>query len=95
MGSIKNGDLVWNGYSGLLRVGTVKSQRIDKSGWAYYRIDWHNDEKYQKAQDSCYAFNENGNYGLEEFKAGQINKVSPEALLEFVKSHKNHNIVDF
>jgi len=92
---INNGDLVWNGYSGMLRVGTVVSQRLDEGGWARYKIHWHNDEKYENAQESFRSFNKNRIYGKEEFKAGQVYKVEPESLLEFVESHQNYNIVDF
>ena len=41
---MKVGDLVWNNYHGVLRFGTIKSKRIDESGWAYYKIKWYADE---------------------------------------------------
>lgn len=85
---IKNGDLVWSGYGGLLRVGSVKSQRLDETGWKYYTIDWYDDEEYQSAQNSFYSFNPNGNYGLDEFKSGMINKIEPERLLSILKQYK-------
>lgn len=82
MGAIEIGDLVWNGHSGWLRLGKVTAKRIADNGWAYYTVDWIKDEKYQDAQNYYYSINPKGNYGLDEFRSGQLFPVSPERLTE-------------
>ena len=72
MGAIEIGDLVWNGHSGWLRLGRVPAKRIADNGWADFTVDWLKDEKYQNAQDYYHSINPKGNYGLAEFKAGQL-----------------------
>ena len=86
--AIEVGDLVWNGHGGWLRFGTVVHKRIGEDRWAYYKIEWHNDERYQSAQDSYYSINPNGNYGLTEFRAGQVYPISSERLDQILESHR-------
>jgi hypothetical protein len=90
-GTIEIGDLVWNGHGGWLRFGTVTNKRISDDGWAYYTVDWHNDERYQNAQDCYSSFNSNVQYGLTEFKTGQVWGITPERLEQILESYKNHN----
>lgn len=85
--AIEIGDLVWNGYSGRLRFGRVTGRRIAESGWAYYTVDWLRDEKYQKAIDYYYSINPKGNYGLIEYKAGQLHRVTPERLTDIMQAY--------
>jgi len=69
MSAIEIGTLVWSGYSGLLRVGTVTNKRIAKNGWAYFTIEWHDDGKYESVQNYYRSVNPNREYGLKEYKA--------------------------
>ena len=88
MNAIDIGTLVWTGHSGLLRVGTVVSKRHAENGWAYFTIEWHDDEKWQSAQDYYNSMNPGVEYGLKEYKASYIHPVSPEQLKRFASSHR-------
>ena len=83
MNAIDIGTLVWSGYSGLLRVGTVVSKRIAENGWAYFTIEWHDDGKYESVQNYYRSMNPNREYGLKEYKASFVHPVTPEQLEKF------------
>ena len=85
--AIEVGSLVWNGYGGWLRFGTVTHKRIDKNKWAYYKVRWHNDERYENAQEFYRSINSNRSYGLTEFKAGQVHPITPERLGQILESY--------
>ena len=89
MNAIDIGTLVWSGYSGLLRVGTVVSKRIAENGWAYFTIEWHDDGKYESVQNYYRSLNPNGEYGLKEYKASLVHPVTPEQLEKFASSHRD------
>jgi len=88
MSAINIGTLVWSGYSGLLRVGTVVSKRKAENGWAYYTIEWHDDGRYESVQNYYRSVNPNREYGLKEYKASLVHPVSPEQLEKFASSHR-------
>ena len=88
MSAIEIGTLVWSGYSGLLRVGTVTNKRIAENGWAYFTIEWHADEKYESVQNYYRSVNSNREYGLKEYKASLVHPVTPEQLERFAGSHR-------
>ena len=88
MSAIEIGTLVWSGYSGLLRVGTVTNKRIAKNGWAYFTIEWHDDGKYESVQNYYRSVNPNREYGLKEYKASLVHPVAPEQLEKFAGSHR-------
>ena len=85
--TIEIGDLVWNGHGGWLRFGYVtKKQRAD-NGWVYFTVDWLRDEKYQSAQDYYYSINPKGNYGLVDFRPGQLYRIEPERLNDILEAY--------
>ena len=73
------GDLVYNNYHGVLRFGTVQSKRIDQSGWAYYKVNWHADETYEEAMDLRQKLTHE-NHRLEEYRKDQITSISKDFL---------------
>ena len=73
------GDLVYNTYHNVLRFGTVQSKRIDQSGWAYYKVNWHADETYEKAMDLRQKLTHK-NHRLEEYRKDQITSISKDFL---------------
>ena len=87
MSAIKIGSLVWSGYSGLLRVGTVVGKRIDDNGWAYFTVNWHDDSRYEDIQNYYRSINPNRKYGLEEYKASLIHPVDSSQLIRFARLH--------
>jgi hypothetical protein len=40
---------VYQNYGNEFRLGKIVEEKIDKSGWRHYRIQWANDEKYETA----------------------------------------------
>ena len=85
---MKVGDLVWNSYHGILRFGTIKSKRVDQDGWAYYKVNWHEDNTYEDAmtlrKNLC-----GEDHVLQEYRKDKITTISSDFLLEVVKGHKN------
>ena len=47
---IDKGSLVCSTFIGKLQMGTVTSRRVGKDKWAYYTVEWHNNEKYEEVQ---------------------------------------------
>ena len=82
------GQLVWNSYHGILRFGTIKSKRVDQDGWAYYKVNWHEDNTYEDAmtlrKNLC-----GEDHVLQEYRKDKITTISSDFLLEVVKGHKN------
>ena len=85
------GDLVYNTYHGILRFGTVQSKRIDTTGWAYFKITWHDDNAYENAIAHREKLT-NKKYKLEEYRADQLSLASKEYLSNVIKQHEKSNI---
>ena len=88
--AIKVGDLVWNSYNGTLRFGKVNNIRMANDGWAYYKVNWYDSEKYEKILEYYRTINPSGNYGLKEFRSGQIYRIEPEKLLKIIELHSEY-----
>ena len=78
------GQLVWNNYHGVLRFGTIKSKRIDESGWAYYKIDWHSDDVYERAMDLRERLTHT-DHRMEEYRKDQVTVISKKFLENVLK----------
>ena len=78
------GDLVYNNYHGVLRFGTIQSKRIDESGWAYYKVNWHADETYEEAMNLRQKLTHK-NHRLEEYRKDQITSISKDFLSRVLK----------
>ena len=47
---MKVGDFIWNTWdNSILRYGTITSRKraADKSAYAYYTVEWHDDSQYE------------------------------------------------
>jgi hypothetical protein len=84
---MKIGDLIWNHYNGLLRFGTVVDKKIKKDKWAYFIIDWHADEDYEKAQAWRKGLTST-NYTLKEYRGDQLKLFCPQRLERTLKELK-------
>tara|TARA_R100000388_G_C7179490_1_gene127926 strand:- start:23 stop:349 length:327 start_codon:yes stop_codon:yes gene_type:complete len=82
------GKLVWNNYHGILRFGTIKSKRIDQSGWAFYKVKWHDDRVYENALRHRENLT-NKKHNLEEYRSDQIKMASKNNLSKVVQEHEN------
>ena len=87
---MKIGALVWNNYHGMLRFGTIKAKRIDDSGWAFYKVKWHNDESYEESMKFREKLSRK-NYKLEEYRKDQISLVKSTFLSQVVKEHQDES----
>ena len=87
---MKIGALVWNNYHGMLRFGTIKTKRIDDSGWAFYKIKWHSDKIYEESMKFREKLSRK-NYKLEEYRKDQISLVKSTFLSQVVKEHQDES----
>ena len=85
---MKIGDLVWNNYHGVLRFGTIKSKRIDVSGWAYYKIIWHSDDVYERAMRDRKKLT-HIDHRIEEYRKDQIKLICKSNLSKVLRQHDN------
>jgi len=83
---MKVGDLVWNSYHGILRFGTIKTKRIDDSGWAFYKVKWHSDDVYEKAVKHREKLS-NKKHRLEEYRKDQVRLATKDFLVSVIKEH--------
>lgn len=97
MSAIKVGDLVWSPQTSWLRMGIVKSTRIDENGWAMYVVDWQQEEAYTRIEEGYNAINPNyrtNDANREtsnvEVRAGQIYAVDPERLTKIMELYRNN-----
>ena len=84
---IDKGSLVCTTYIGKLQMGTVTSRRVGDDKWAYYTVEWHDNEKYEAILDGYRALNPNGIYGREEYKAGELFEVTVSNISSSMNEH--------
>ena len=84
---IDKGSLVCTTFIGKLQMGTVTSRRVGKDKWAYYKVKWHDNEKYEAVLERYRTLNSKGTYGREEYKAGELFEVTPDVVTSFVNGH--------
>ena len=84
---IDKGSLVCSTFIGKLQMGTVTSRRVAKNKWAYYTVEWHNNEKYEEVLCNYRKLNPNGNYGRKEYKAGELFEVTSDEIISFANKH--------
>tara|TARA_R100001082_G_C4343462_1_gene151209 strand:- start:204 stop:476 length:273 start_codon:yes stop_codon:yes gene_type:complete len=75
------GSLVWNHYHGILRFGTITKKMIGSDGWAYYHVNWHCDDNYERAMKERERFTHT-DYTLEKYRQDQIHTFPEENFLE-------------
>ena len=82
------GNLVYNEYHGILRFGTIKSKIVKDDGWAYFKVNWHCDEVYERAmkhrEELCHT-----NYYLEEYRKDQLKPICRIHLKKIVDLHES------
>lgn len=42
---------VYQLYGNEFRLGSILKEKADESGWKFFKIQWVNDERYEKAND--------------------------------------------
>ena len=84
---IDKGSLVCTTFIGKLQMGTVTSRRIGDDKWAYYTVNWHNNERYEEVLRDYRALNSKGKYGREEYRAGELFEVTVSNITSSVNEH--------
>jgi len=84
---IDKGSLVCTTFIGKLQMGTVTSRRVGDDRWAYYKVKWHNNEKYEEILNNYRALNSKATYGKEEYRAGELFEVTPTTVTSSVNEH--------
>tara|TARA_Y100000310_G_scaffold340941_1_gene438437 strand:+ start:1209 stop:1484 length:276 start_codon:yes stop_codon:yes gene_type:complete len=84
---MKIGDLVWNHYHGLLRFGTITEKKIKEDKWAYFTVDWHADEDYERSQSWREKLS-GVDHTLKEYRKTQLKPFNPEQLGRILEQFK-------
>jgi hypothetical protein len=84
---IDKGSLVCTTHIGKLQMGTVTSRRVGDDKWAYYKVQWHDNEKYEAILSRYRELNPNGVYGREEYRAGELFEVTASEVSSLVNGH--------
>jgi len=86
---MKVGDLVWNDYQGLVRFGTVASKEVKEDKWAYYAVEWHGDEAYEKSM--AWRKKLSGkDHTLKEYRSCHLKAISKDRLKTAIEEHEKH-----
>ena len=84
---IDKGSLVCTTYIGKLQMGTVTSRRVGDDKWAYYKVKWHDGEKYEEILSGYRTMNRKGTYGREEYRAGELLEIAATTITSSVNKH--------
>ena len=84
---IDKGSLVCSTFIGKLQMGTVTSRRVGDDKWAYYTVNWHNNERYEEVLSNYRELNPKGNYGRNEYRAGELFEVTLDEVNNFLNGH--------
>ena len=83
-------DLVMNVYKGALRFGTVTAKRIDETGWAQHKVDWHADETHEETVEWNVSMgNDRSKYDLEEYRTDMLQILDVNRLERILAEHRN------
>lgn len=69
---MKVGDQVWNAWQGLLRFGVIREKTSVADGWAYFKVDWHNDDAYEQRVGFRKQLTGRDDHGLFLYRADQL-----------------------
>ena len=84
---IDKGSLVCTTFIGKLQMGTVTSRRVGDDKWAYYTVNWHNNERYEEVLRDYRELNPKGRYGREEYRAGELFEITVSNISSSVNEH--------
>jgi len=84
---IDKGSLVCTTFIGKLQMGTVTSRRVGDDKWAYYKVKWHDNEKYEEILSGYRTMNRKGTYGREEYRAGELLEITTAIITSSVNKH--------
>ena len=73
-------DVVFQDYQGIRRYGVI-SARIEKNGWAHFKVDWVNDGCYNRAMDFLSQLRGKDFYRY-TYRVDELTKVDPERELK-------------
>ena len=83
-------DLVMNTHKGAVRFGTVTDKRIDETGWAQFKVDWHAYEAHEKTVEWNVSMgNDRSGYELEEYRTDMLQILDVNRLERVLMDHRN------
>ena len=85
--SIEIGTFVMNSHHGLLRMGVVESMRIDKNGWAMYKVNFLEDDLYVRNKTFHTKLSGKNEFQTEH-RRDQLARVNPQWLKNVVKAYE-------
>jgi len=81
-------DLVMNSHKGAVRYGTITRKRIDKSGWAWFIVKWHDDEDYNKVVEQNVNVCGAADSRPYEYRTDMLQTVTTKKLTKVISVHK-------
>ncbi len=85
--NIDVGTFVMNNHHGLLRMGVVQEKRLDKNGWTYFKINFLEDEIYQRNKTFHSEISGKDEFQYEH-RIDQIKKVNPQWLQNVINAYE-------
>lgn len=73
---MEKGNIVFNNYEGIRRYGVV-TDRFMKEKWVYVRVNWIDDDEYERAMSWREEIGE-GNHRLEEYRIDEVTTIDAE-----------------
>ena len=87
------GNLVWKPVHGILRFGTIMDKKSRSDGWAYYLIEWHNDDKYERAKkEGLGCKNLIRDSEDDWYRCDSVNMVGVNHLSEVIRLHRDSSL---
>ena len=79
---------VYQAWSGTIRFGNVAEERTER-GWKYYRVDWVDDEPYERAtRDMLELRGEEYDPNYEWYRRDHVRFFEPDVLVETINKLK-------
>ena len=93
------GTLVSQENQGNLRFGTITGKELDDKGWAWFAVDWHDDDDHRRAMDWTTKMRNDGidrynrTYRVDELSLVQTSRLERVAYAHKMLSHSRSTIV--
>ena len=86
------GTLVYQENQGNLRFGTITGRELDDKGWAWFSVDWHDDDGHARAMDWTSKLRNDGidRYNR-SYRADELTPVPVNRLERIAYAHKMLN----
>tara|TARA_R110000824_G_scaffold356143_1_gene543347 strand:+ start:340 stop:627 length:288 start_codon:yes stop_codon:yes gene_type:complete len=83
---MKKGDIVFNEYHGIRRYGIVEKKERADDGWAYCKVEWINDDLYQRSMEDRKSLTGGKNWSLDVYRVDMLKTIDLEKEMETFKA---------